>query len=65
MTLRKPSPGRKEKRNDEKSNLFINPNGVLCYTVEIYKQKLFTMIDVQPYLFDKRGCIEDWRYKHI
>ena len=65
MTSKKPTSKKGGKTKYEPSQLFVNPNGVLCYTVKLYNREIFTMIDVQPYLFDKRGCVEDWKYKHI
>lgn len=28
--------------------IFINPNGVLCFTVKLFGKQLFTLIDVHP-----------------
>lgn len=66
MTSKKPTSKKDGKIKDELSQLFVNHNGVLCYTVKLYEIDIYTMIGVQPYLYtNERGCIKGWRYTHI
>jgi hypothetical protein len=49
--------------------LFINPNGMLCYTIILFGKPLFTMIDVQPRFdgYDVNGKVinmNDWTWIH-
>lgn len=47
--------------------IFVNPSGLLCYTVVLFGRPLFTMIDVVPQFdgYDVNGDIideNDWSY---
>lgn len=49
--------------------IFVNPSGLLCYTVILFGKPLFTMIDVVPQFdgYDVIGKIineNDWGYAY-
>lgn len=48
-------------------NLFVNPNGKLCFTVVLFGKEIFTIIDVVPQFdgYDVNGNIinlNDWSW---
>ena len=50
---------------DLSPSIFVNPSGILCFTVVLFGRPLFTVIDVQPRFdgYDVNGNLinnDDW-----